>query len=59
MKRRTFLKRGVGLSAGLFAEGFPRLPWLWAATTDAPWRTFEVVTRVEPAPPPGVTAASG
>jgi transglutaminase-like putative cysteine protease len=55
MKRRTFLKQGVGLSAGLLTAGLPRIARLAAATADARWRTFEVVTRVEPTAPGGVT----
>ena len=55
MKRRTFLKQGVGLSAGLLTAGLPRIPRLAAATADARWRTFEVVTRVEPTVASGVT----
>jgi transglutaminase-like putative cysteine protease len=55
MKRRTFLKQGVGLSAGLLTAGLPRIGRSVAATADAKWRTFEVVTRVEPTAPSGVT----
>jgi transglutaminase-like putative cysteine protease len=56
MDRRTFMKRGVGVSAGLLMLGAPRATrWAVAATADNGWRTFEVVTRVEPAAPSGVT----
>ena len=56
MNRRTFLEHGVGLSAGLLTVGAPRAArWAAAATADNKWRTFEVVTRVEPAAPSGVT----
>jgi len=55
MKRRTFLKQGIGLSAGLLTAGLPRIARVSAATADARWRTFEVVTRVEPTAPSGVT----
>ena len=55
MRRRTFLKHGVGLSAGLLTAGLPRIARVAAATADAKWRTFEVVTRVEPTTPSGVT----
>ena len=55
MKRRTFLRHGVGLSAGLLTAGLPRVARLAAATAHAKWRTFEVVTRVEPTAPSGVT----
>ena len=54
MKRRTFLKQGIGLSAGLLT-GLPRIMRVSAATADAKWRTFEIVTRVEPTTPSGVT----
>lgn len=53
MKRRTFLKQGVGLSAGLLTAGLPRLARVAAAPEN--WRTFEVLTRVEPTAPSGVT----
>jgi len=55
MKRRTFLRHGVGLSAGLLTVGLPRIARVSAATADARWRTFEVVTRVEPTAASGVT----
>ncbi len=57
MKRRTFLKAGVGGSAGL-ALGFgPR--WLRGAFADtgARWRNFEVITQLEVAEPKGITRA--
>jgi len=57
MKRRTFLRQGIGLSAGLLTVGLPRIARVSAATADAKWRTFEVVTRVEPTAPSGVTRA--
>jgi transglutaminase-like putative cysteine protease len=41
MDRRSFLKTGAALSAVAVA------PRSFAATDEAPWRTFEVVTRVE------------
>ena len=52
MNRRRFLQQGLGVSAGLLAPGLPR----WApraVAAEARWRTFEVVTRVEPADPAG------
>jgi transglutaminase-like putative cysteine protease len=54
MKRRTFLRQGIGVSAGLLTGGLPRIARL-AHAAEPPWRTFEVVTRVEPASPSGVT----
>ena len=56
MNRRSFLKQGLGVSAGLLATGLPR-PARRALAAEARWRTFEVVTRVEPAEPAGVTRA--
>jgi transglutaminase-like putative cysteine protease len=57
MNRRSFLKQGIGVSAGLAAAGLPRLRHVALAASEAKWRTFEVVTRVEPASPSGVTRA--
>jgi transglutaminase-like putative cysteine protease len=55
MNRRIFLKQGLGLSAGLLVTGLPRPRR--AAQAQTTWRAFEVVTRVEPASPAGVTRA--
>lgn len=56
MERRTFLKSGLGASAGLALAGFARLgAAAESATTGNGWRRFEVVTRVEVANPTGVT----
>jgi transglutaminase-like putative cysteine protease len=55
MNRRIFLKQGLGLSAGLLATGLPGPARV--AQAQPKWRTFEVVTRVEPAAPAGVTRA--
>ena len=56
MNRRIFLKQGLGLSAGVLVTGLPR-PARAAQASEPRWRTFEVVTRVEPAEPSGVTRA--
>jgi transglutaminase-like putative cysteine protease len=56
MNRRSFLKQGLGLPAGLLVTGLPR-PSRVALASEAKWRTFEVITRVEPADPSGVTRA--
>jgi transglutaminase-like putative cysteine protease len=56
MNRRRFLKQGFALSAGVLATGLPR-PARVAQAQGARWRTFEVITRVEPASPSGVTRA--
>jgi transglutaminase-like putative cysteine protease len=59
MDRRIFLKQGFGLSAGLLVTALPRPARVAQAQgqAQAKWRTFEVVTRVEPAEPAGVTRA--
>jgi transglutaminase-like putative cysteine protease len=56
MERRTFLKHGLGASSGLLVSGLPRVAPP-ALASGAQWRAFEVVTRVEPAAPTGVTRA--
>ena len=56
MNRRRFLKRGFALSAGVLAAGLPR-PARMAQAQGSKWRTFEVITRVEPVSPSGVTRA--
>jgi len=53
MKRRTFLKAGVGAAAGV-AVGFPRVLRA-SAHEHAKWRTFEVVARIEVADASGTT----
>jgi transglutaminase-like putative cysteine protease len=55
MKRRMFLKQGLAASAGLLATGMPGAARVVVAGTEAKWRTFEVLTRVEPTAPTGVT----
>jgi len=48
MKRRTFLKQGLTVSAGLFvASRLPAPARLEASTDASKWRTFEVTTKVE------------
>ncbi len=54
MRRRTFLKQGLGVSAGMLTLGLPRAARRALAAGDR-WRTFEVVARVEPTGPAGVT----
>jgi transglutaminase-like putative cysteine protease len=54
MKRRTVLKAGLGLSAGVLGASLPRPA---RGSAPPPWRTFEIVTHVEPAAPSGVTRA--
>jgi transglutaminase-like putative cysteine protease len=56
MNRRVFLEQGLGLSAGLLVTGGPR-PSRVAQAAEAEWRTFEVISRIEPADPSGVTRA--
>jgi transglutaminase-like putative cysteine protease len=57
MNRRRFLGRGFRLAAGLAATGLPQSARVARAQSDARWRTFEVVTRVEPVSPSGITRA--
>jgi transglutaminase-like putative cysteine protease len=58
MNRRGFLKQGLALSAGALASGLPSASrFALASTPTTKWRTFEVVTKVEPAAPSGVTRA--
>jgi len=53
MKRRTFLKQGLAVSAGLAVGGIPKFARLVAAQETPKWRTFEVTTRVEVLNPVG------
>ena len=54
MDRRDFLKRGLATSASVLATGLPT-PRVSLAGAEAKWRTFEVITRLEPSAPTGVT----
>jgi transglutaminase-like putative cysteine protease len=54
MERRTFLKQGLAASAGLMTLTAPRAARP-ARGAEPQWRTFEVVTRVDPTEPTGVT----
>jgi transglutaminase-like putative cysteine protease len=54
MKRRTFLKQGVG--AGLLLGGLPHIA-RWAEADEPKWRSFEVVTRLEVVETDGTTRA--
>jgi transglutaminase-like putative cysteine protease len=57
MSRRIFLTQSLGLSVGLLATGLPGPARVVSASSAPRWRTFDVVTRVEPAAPSGVTRA--
>jgi transglutaminase-like putative cysteine protease len=57
VNRRIFLKQGFGLSVGLLATGVSAPARSALASSGAKWRTFEVVTRVEPTAPSGLTRA--
>lgn len=46
MNRRTFLKRGLTLSAGLALAGFSGPMRRASAADSPPWRTFEVTTTI-------------
>ncbi|MGH7966404.1 MAG: transglutaminase-like domain-containing protein [Candidatus Binatia bacterium] len=45
MNRRAFLKQGLMVSAGVVLAGMPRFA-RGASANQAPWRTFEVTTRL-------------
>src|SRR5882724_4433374 len=52
MDRRNFIKTGIALPAAA------TLPWQGAyAAPEAPWRTFEITTRVQVLKPKGVSRA--
>jgi transglutaminase-like putative cysteine protease len=53
MKRRTFLRQGLTVSAGLIAGAMPRWAAPLGANEGAKWRKFEVITKVEIADPVG------
>lgn len=58
MNRRNFLKGGIAASGGLWLAGhLPRAKLAHAATATAPWRTFEVVTKIELLDPKGASRA--
>jgi transglutaminase-like putative cysteine protease len=57
MRRRAFLKTGIGVTAATAVGGLAR-PWRSAGAApaeEARWRTFEVVTRAEVTNPTGPT----
>jgi transglutaminase-like putative cysteine protease len=47
MERRTFLKQGLTVSAGLMLGGLPKFTRRARADDPTKWRTFEVITKVE------------
>jgi transglutaminase-like putative cysteine protease len=47
MERRTFLKQGLTVSAGLMLGGLPKFTRRANADDPTKWRTFEVITKVE------------
>jgi transglutaminase-like putative cysteine protease len=53
MKRRTFLRQGLTVSAGLIAGAMPKWAAPLNANEGAKWRKFEVITRAEIADPVG------
>jgi transglutaminase-like putative cysteine protease len=53
MQRRTFLKQGLTVSAGLALGAMPRFDRPAAADDSTKWRAFEVITKVEVADPVG------
>jgi transglutaminase-like putative cysteine protease len=57
MDRRSFLKQGLTVSAGMALGGVPKLVGLVGAQDQVKWRTFEVVTRLEVTDPVGAVRA--
>jgi transglutaminase-like putative cysteine protease len=57
MDRRSFLKQGLTVSAGVAFAGMPKFVSLAGAQEQSKWRTFEVVTRLEVADPVGAVRA--
>jgi transglutaminase-like putative cysteine protease len=53
MQRRTFLKQGLTVSAGLALGAFPRVYREAAADDPTKWRAFEVTTQIEVVDPVG------
>ena len=53
MRRRTFLKQGLTVSAGLVLGGMPKFARRASADDPTKWRAFEVTTRVEVTDPIG------
>src|SRR5438128_4365465 len=47
MERRTFLKQGLTVSAGLMLGGLPKFSCRANADDPTKWRTFEVIIKVE------------
>jgi len=57
MDRRSFLKSGLTVSAGVAFGGIPKLAALARADDPTKWRTFEVITKVEVTDPVGAVRA--
>ena len=57
MERRTFLKQGLTVSAGLMLGGLPKFTRRANADDPTKWRTFEVITKVEFIDPLGAVRA--
>jgi len=57
MERRTFLKQGLTVSAGLMLGGLPKFSRRANADDPTKWRTFEVITKVEFIDPLGAVRA--
>jgi transglutaminase-like putative cysteine protease len=57
MDRRSFLRQGLTVSAGLALGGLPKFASQAGAQDSAKWRTFEVITRLEVTDPVGAVRA--
>jgi len=57
MDRRSFLRQGLTVSAGLALGGLPKFARPVGAQDQAKWRTFEVMTRLEVTEPVGAIRA--
>lgn len=57
MDRRSFLRQGLTVSAGLALGGLPKLSRLAEAQEQTKWRKFEVMTRLDVTDPVGAVRA--
>jgi len=57
MDRRTFLKQGLTVSAGVALGGLPKFAGLARADDPTKWRTFEVTTTIDVKDPLGAVRA--
>jgi hypothetical protein len=55
MDRRSFLKSGLTVSAGVALGSIPKFATFARADDPTKWRTFEVITKVDVVKPVGAT----